>query len=405
MKPPLVLILILLWIQSLFAQNKHGGVTKHWLCSVKIQDKTIDFVLSSNSSVTKIPNYILWNGRERIDLYNNKRIGDSLHCPVSVFESKLILPLQPIEKFAGYYITSKNQRLPFSAVQLTTTKRTNSNPDLESNQKFKGTWKIYFHQGGLATDSGILITTLKSDSIYGTILTETGDYRYLNGKINAENTAYLQTLDGAHNYRFDIKLVKDSIVGTFIYRPKGTDLFYGIKTQNAIQKSGFEAFKTTGAVKFNFTGSDETGRKINEQHVGFKNKGLVLQILGTWCPNCLDETRFLTEAYANKPKNVEFIGLAFERNPEHKAAFERINVLRAKLKVPYQIYLGGIANKDSAKLVVPFLSKVFAFPTTVFVKADGSILKVHSGFSGPATGKLYTEWKKTFYEILKEITP
>ena len=57
------------------------------------------------------------------------------------------------------------------------------------------------------------------------------------------------------------------------------------------------------------------------------------------------------------------------------------------------------------KAAVPFLPKIFAFPTTVFIKADGTVYKVHSGFSGPATGRFYTGWETEFYEILKEIDP
>jgi hypothetical protein len=46
-----------------------------------------------------------------------------------------------------------------------------------------------------------------------------------------------------------------------------------------------------------------------------------------------------------------------------------------------------------------------AFPTTVFVKSDGRILKIHSGFSGPATGDAYEAWRKEFRELLKQLNP
>jgi len=397
----LILSLLLLIFQSAAkAQKPIKTISQKWLCSIKIQDKTIDFKLEAKTGKTFPAQYYLWNGKERIDLNKNIKVGDSLHCPISVFESKLIFPIKLTDSFSGFYVNSKNQRLPFEAKIISAAFEISKPRILE---QYRGNWNLYFHDGGLPTDSGVLITELKGDSIYGTILTETGDYRFLNGKVGSN--AYLQTLDGGHSYRFDYGVKKDSIFGTFIYGPKGTQLFYGIKTKAPKLKDGFESTKVGPYEQFRFTAKDESGNAITQSYLPIQKKAVVLQILGSWCPNCLDETKFLTSVYSQKPKNVEFLGLAFERKPDLRLAYERINVLKTRLKVPYPIFYAGQANKDSAKTAVPFLPKVFAFPTTVFVKADGSIYKVHSGFSGPATGQFYKDWETEFYKILKEIDP
>ena len=387
---------------SLFteAQKSKNLISEKWQCEVKIQDKTIGFELEKLNSKSGVDHYILWNGRERIALNHNKKEGDSLICPISVFESRLIFPVKKGVNFSGFYINAKNQRMPFEA-----RKSPLKNVEAAPLSQFAGNWKMYFHEGGLPTDSGILITEIKNGKIYGTILNETGDYRFLNGSGTGLSSFFLQTLDGGHSYRFDFELQKDSLTGTFIYGPKGIDLFYGYKTRETNVKNGFEISKVGEGKRFSFKAKDENGNLIDQTFPLIKNKGLVLQILGTWCPNCLDETKFLTEAYAQKPENVEFIGLAFERKPDLKQAFQRINILKSRLKVPYPIFFGGPSSKDSARASVPFLDKVFAFPTTVFIKADGSIYKVHSGFSGPATGKLYDAWKNEFSLLLKEINP
>ena len=382
------------------AQKSIKKLPKKWRCIVKIQDKTIDFTLEEKPGKIIPAQYILWNGTEKIDLNKNIKVGDSLYCPISVFESKLIFPIKLSNSFSGFYVNAKNQRLPFEAKLIPVTEGFSKS---RIPTKYRGSWKLYFHDGGLPTDSGVLVTQLRGDSIYGTILTETGDYRFLNGR--AGEVAYLQTIDGAHTYRFDYEAKNDSLFGSFIYGPKGTQLFYGLKIKEPILKDGFEITKAGSDEKFRFTAKDEEGKIINQSDALVRNKAVVLQILGSWCPNCLDETKFLTSAYAHKPKNVQFLGLAFERKPNLKQAYERINILKSRLKVPYPIFYGGMANKDSAKLAVPFLTKVFAFPTTVFIKSDGSIYKVHSGFTGPATGKFYSDWVSEFNTILKEIAP
>ena len=47
-------------------------------------------------------------------------------------------------------------------------------------------------------------------------------------------------------------------------------------------------------------------------------------------------------------------------------------------------FYGGTASKALADSVLPFLGGVKSFPTTAFIPLEGQI-KVHTGFSGPAT--------------------
>ena len=43
----------------------------------------------------------------------------------------------------------------------------------------------------------------------------------------------------------------------------------------------------------------------------------MLQLSGTWCPNCKDETKFLAPWYEkNKDRGVEIIGLAYEKKAD-----------------------------------------------------------------------------------------
>jgi len=114
--------------------------------------------------------------------------------------------------------------------------------------------------------------------------------------------------------------------------------------------------------------------------------------------------RFYYETYkTNKPENVEFVGLAFERKNDLAYAYSRIGVVKSRLKVPYPIFWGGLASKDTASSVLPSITSVLSFPTTIFVKTDGSVLKVHTGFAGPATGTYFARWKEEFADLLKQI--
>src|SRR5690606_7042181 len=53
-----------------------------------------------------------------------------------------------------------------------------------------------------------------SNKVTGTFITETGDYRHLEGNYIADSL-YLSTFDGAHAYLFEAKVDKEGIEGVF----------------------------------------------------------------------------------------------------------------------------------------------------------------------------------------------
>ena len=59
---------------------------------------------------------------------------------------------------------------------------------------------------------------------------------------------------------------------------------------------------------------------------------------------------------------------------------------KADLGLDWEVYYGGTASKALADSVLPFLGGVKSFPTTAFIPLEGQI-KVHTGFSGPATNE------------------
>jgi thiol-disulfide isomerase/thioredoxin len=58
-----------------------------------------------------------------------------------------------------------------------------------------------------------------------------------------------------------------------------------------------------GEEKLHFTFKDLEGKAVSINDDKFKNKVVVIQLMGSWCPNCMDETAFLSDYY-NKIKTV-----------------------------------------------------------------------------------------------------
>ena len=79
---------------------------------------------------------------------------------------------------------------------------------------------------------------------------------------------------------------------------------------------------------------------------------------------------------------------------------------RGHYGIEYTTLIAGISDKDEAGKKLPMLDRFRAFPTTVFVDKKGEVRKIHTGFSGPATGEHYTRFvgdvKSTLDQLLKE---
>src|SRR5690606_3883449 len=140
----------------------------------------------------------------------------------------------------------------------------------------------------------------------------------------------------------------------------------------------------------------------------YRNKVVLVQFLGSWCPNCMDETAYLVPFY-NKfnRRGVEIIGLAYERTTDLERSKRNVQRLRDRFNVPYEMLLTGYTNdKSEVAKSLPMLNNFEAFPTLIMIDKKGVVRKIHTGFSGPGTGKHYDdfvqEFEKTINDMLAE---
>ena len=119
----------------------------------------------------------------------------------------------------------------------------------------------------------------------------------------------------------------------------------------------------------------------------------------------MDETNFLAPWYAqNKQRGVEIIGLGYERaSDDQAAAIRKLTKMKQRLNVGYDLALAGVADKDAAGKTLPQIQKVLAFPTTIFLDKKGEVRKIHTGFSGPGTGKYYEQEKADFNQTIDQL--
>ena len=397
----IILLIILLALSCEKEKSETLLKTGTWKGEIIAQNNAIPFnfeVLKNN----KIYSIKLINGDEKLTIDEVKIIGDSLIFDMHIFDITIRAKINETSLIGSYTKNyADNYVLPFKAVYGKKKRFTN----VTSQSNFDGTWETTFLSKEGKETAAIGVFKTENNVLKGTFLTKTGDYRFLDG-YTKKDTMYLYSFDGNHIFKFKAFQKNDSLIhGEFWSGKTGYKTFISKKNPNAklpdankltYLKDGFDK------IAFSFPGLD--GKLVSLQDEKYKNKVVILQILGTWCPNCMDETMFYANWYAkNKDRGVEIIGLAYEVKPDFEYAKNRVETMKKKLNVGYDFVIAGTASTKSASASLPMLNKVISFPTSIIIDKKGNARRIHTGFSGPATGKYYDIFISDFNQLLETL--
>jgi len=146
---------------------------------------------------------------------------------------------------------------------------------------------------------------------------------------------------------------------------------------------------------FRFSFPDLNGKIVSNTDARFQGKVVLVNVTGSWCPNCHDEAPFLAELYRKyRSKGLEIVALSFEEEDQLKDP-TRLRAFMKEYGIEYTVLLGGTPDQRDAKLTQPV--NLNSWPTTFFLGRDGRVRFVHAGFPGPASGPLYRQAVKEFY--------
>jgi thiol-disulfide isomerase/thioredoxin len=372
-----------------------------WRGEVEIQGQKLPFGLEIQKTGESYTAAVV-NAGEKITLDEMSVTGDSLRIVMHIFDSELRAKIEG-DKLIGSFVKNYDlsATLPFIATYGDTYRFAKAEETAAVD--FSGTYQLIFNTIGKPYPS-VGIIKQNGNSVEGTFLTPTGDYRYLQGNV-VGNELLLSTFDGNHSFVFKAHFEGDSIKGNFYSGKLSLEDWKGVRNENAAMPDAESlTYLKEGYKTLDFSFPDQSGKNISLADERFKNKVVILQIFGTWCPNCMDETKFLAPWYdANKDRGVEILGLAYERKPDFEYASNRISIMKKKLHVNYDFVIAGVNDKEKAAETLPALNHIISFPTTIFIGKDGNVKHIHTGFSGPGTGIYYDQFKDRFNKIVNEL--
>lgn len=383
---------MLLLSVSAFAEALKTGP---WRFELRTANAAVPFIIDfkqTNGVLTATLN----NGKETIELNDIEATEKNVSIPLQTYEMSLELDPPKDGRMIGFLIRhNKNPKIKTPVVGFQG--EDERFPEEKSKPKIdlNGRWKVTLTDEEDKKEEGVIVFEQKGSELSGSILTPTGDYRYMTGFVSGSEFE-TASFDGVFNYlvRGSVKdgKIEARILANYMTKIEGT------KDQQAALP---DAYKHTQLSSMNFKFPDLQGKQVSLKDKKFKNKPVIVQFFGSWCPNCLDEMNFLIPWYKeNNKRGIEIVALAFERSVDQIEAKKQLMKTQKKKEIPYPLLIAGYTAEDKPMDKIKSLKNFISFPTTVFLNKKHQVVKVHAGFSGPSTGEFYEKWQKEFNETV-----
>ncbi|MFK8164266.1 MAG: TlpA disulfide reductase family protein [Lewinella sp.] len=360
-------------------------------------DSTFRIEMHNGEEVTVVPAKNIITGRDQQAGRDTMRIDFPVYdTHISAYHEENVIE--------GVWVIHyrDNYRIPFKA-------------DFGKNHRFtvlrkppvadvSGKWAVMFGKGDEEPFPGIAEFVQKGNHLTGTFRTETGDYRYLEGTVQA-NKLYLSVFDGSHAFLFEALIKEDgTLKGTFHSGRHYLTNWTAKRDDDFTLISPDEMTLMNEDVPLSFSFPNVDGNIISLDDEQYDGRPKLIRIMGTWCPNCREEAVFIRDYLANNDtRDLEVISLAFEKyGAEDERSKASIRRFQENMQVPWPILLAGPADKEAAQRALPVLNKIFSFPTLLFVDRDNKVKRIYTGYNGTATSK-FEEFKQSFEDSVTEL--
>lgn len=341
------------------------------------------------------------NSEEQIEVKDVRIEGDSIRIKMPRFDSEFIGLINSPTNITGHWYNylREDYSIPFDASFIG-----KATPIQQPNgDELK--YEVWFSPNTDDEYKALGLFHVIDGEIHGTFLTETGDYRYLQG-VATPSSFNLTCFDGSHLFGFTGEFKNDSIVnGVFLSGKHWSEPWIGVKNDTfeladpdslTYLLPGYSTI-TTELVDFNGEISTLDAEQLEDQVT-------IIQIFGSWCPNCYDEHLFYKELYADyHDRGLNIIPIAFERTNDFAKNVAAVQNQFEEIGIQYPAYIGGKANKTVASEKFPMLNKIISFPTSIYLDKKGKVRKIHTGFYGPGTGVYYESYTRETRIFLEQL--
>ncbi len=377
-----------------------AGINGRWDAVIQGKEGTIPFALEIGGAPDKIDiTYFDGDAPVRASTGGSFRDG-ALHVDFASYDTVLDAKLN-----ADGLLQGTVGPLSFEARRAVARKATTvTAPDIG------GVWEIPF-DSNKGEKAWRLVVTQNKAAVNATILRIDGDTGTVSGSFDGK-AFNLSRFSGERAHGLTITPEADGTLALALTDPATRREFKALRP-TAARAAGFAApadpTRHTGvkdpSQSFPFSGVDLEGRLVSSSDARFKGKVVVLNIMGSWCPNCHDEAPFLAELDAKyRAKGLEVVSLNFELNPEELKELKRLKAFIKRYDMRYTVLVAGVRSEANDKL--PQAENLNAWPTTFFIGRDGKVRSTHVGFPSQGNtefiGKARADITKVVEDLLTE---
>jgi thiol-disulfide isomerase/thioredoxin len=404
----ILLIVCLSLFLPLVAQVK-SATQKGWRIALQRKDgKEIVFQLQKQKVQGKTA-LVVVNAGEQIKITDVTSSGDSLFFTMPAFEASFRVKVHANGNLTGTFIKAT----PGSVQHWSLFGRANDPLRFKATRgsaksNISGKWNVSITRPNGTIRKAVGVFDQQGNRLGGSFLTPSGDYRYLDGIVTGDSML-LSSFDGDNARLFEAKIdIKSNILnGVFYNGYDGKEAWTATKESTvALPETSDPTKLREGATKLDFTFNDLDGNPVSIKDEKYKDKVVIVQLMGSWCANCLDETKFLSNYYKeNKAKGFEIIALAYEYTTDSERSKKSVEKFRKLFDVQYPMLITGVTAGDDMKAekTLPQLTAIKSFPTTVFIDKKGTVRDIHTNFYGPGSGEYYELSKKRLTDTVNRL--
>ena len=369
-----------------WAGAEPASVTGQWEATVLVSGVEVPFRFEIATAGGVLAGSF-FNGERRITSTASRVEGDRLHFAFDQYAAALDAAITD-GKLVGEYRRGVRAAYPFKATRATATPTSRV---VAGAPPLDGTW-IVPATGSKGETAWRFVARQEDGVVSASILRVDGDTGTLTGWYR-DGRYVLSHFSGARPLLLEVMPRPD---GSLILRQNGKSELTAVRDgdvrASAIGLPTDPSRHTTvvdPSEPFRFSFPDLSGRVVSNTDAQFAGKVVLVNISGSWCPNCHDEAPFLALLYDRyHRRGLEIVTLSFEEQ-EQLADPARLRAFIDSYGLKHTFVLAGTPDQLNEK--VPQAVNLNAFPTTFILGRDGRVRRVHAGFPGPGSGPFYRD--------------
>ena len=364
-----------------FAQKVDGV----WDATVTVNDVAVPFRIELSTNASKASSYF-FNGDERVNPSSEGSIeAGHLSLKFASYATELDATLKN-DTLSGTYDLGSGKSYPFEAHRHTPPARQVSKgqiPNIDGaweiqvkSPKGESAWRFLVRQ----SDAKISAAILRVDGDTGTL---SGDYQ--------EGRFVLSHFTGERPFYVEVTPLADESLKVDILGSRDRQTLVALRPETARARglappddpSEHTRLKNPSEpLHFSFPNLD--GKVISDRDSQFQGKVVLVNITGSWCPNCHDEAPFLEALYQRyHGQGLEIVAIDFEPS-EQLRDLSRLKAFIRRYGINYTYLVAGEPRELNEKM--PQAENLNAWPTTFFVGRNGFVHAIHTGFTSRASG-------------------